>query len=1096
MTPEPRAPGDEELASLLEAYDSGLATGHSSRAAPTHLSDAQRTELDEARSALRMLNEYWGHVPPSLLPPAAERTSQHEPGAASESPPPGAEPAPERLGRFEIIRELGRGGGGIVFLASDPWLDREVALKVPRPEALVAPKLRRRFLREAQAAAGLNHPNVVPVYEVGEDGPICYLTSEYCPGSNLADWLAAQPGPLPHRVAAGIVACLADGAAHAHERGIWHRDIKPSNVLLGVSLEPVREGASLGPGLPSIVPKLSDFGLAKVLEAEGDDTRTGTPLGTPAYMAPEQAEGRLEAISAATDVYGLGTILYELLAGRLPFRGATDLETLHQIVHNDPEPLRRWQTELPLDLQSICLKALAKRPRDRYPSAAELAADLRRFLSGEPTEARPLGHLSRAYRWARRRPLHVALILVSLVAGGLLTSGTVWHQLSIRRSLVATRQAQREAELRSAELRQYVYPGDVQLAHLAWRDGQLERARQLLLRHVPQGQETDLRDFAWHYVWGLCHAEERVWKNPSGDVFAAVFRGDDEELVTGDADGMLRWWNPAEGTLLASQQAHEADLNVVTLSPDHRWLVTASDDGRVRLWDAATRTIERELWATNEPVLSAKFSPDGAYFATVGSWGPVRLWQTRGWQPLGELSAWDEGENAIDISSQGQLAVGNQAGEILLWDVPTRQLVRSLRPRGDSVVTLDFSPDGRRLASGGSDRTVEIRDVASGQLLRSLVGHRDRIEQVVFSPDGTQLASASKDSTARLWQPETGELLRIVRGHSARLWMVGFARSGQRLVTAGGDRLVKLWDLTTDPESRAFEGHPGARRVAALPDGEMLVTAGQGRVVLWGAGGDQMLDELAPHIDHSMLALPTPDGLGLVTAGRDGLAKSWWLNPLRPRHRPFLHLAPLRDLAISPDARWLATAGEDQRAYCWSLVNGQLQAVLPGHWAMVTAVAFTNDSQELASGDDRGELIVTSLSDRSMRLEMHGHRAAITDLVVTPDGSRLISASYDGTIRWWNIENGAEMRTQVANQNAVRSLAISPQGDVLASGGEDGSIVLWSLATGQVQLLLRGHHRSVRSLAFLDAGQTLISVGELPDDQGEVRFWHARRAQP
>jgi eukaryotic-like serine/threonine-protein kinase len=405
MNDELATPVDEYCASLLAACDDALVAGERSHLLQSDdIPPTVRQRLERAIASVRLLR----------------RSFQPRESSASVQLPWST------LGRFEIRRELGRGAYGIVYLAYDPRLRREVALKVPRPESIVTPELRDRFLREAQAAASLEHPNLVPVYEVGEVGPVCYLASAYCPGQTLAAWLKEQRELAPWRDAALLMATLADAVQHAHDRGVLHRDLKPSNILL-TQVQSPKSRVQSQPEKPWTLdfglwtPKITDFGLAKFLsDAEQEPTRSGTVLGTAAYMAPEQATGHSRQVGRQADVYALGVILYELLTGRPPFQSDSMLETLEQVRTHEPVPPRRLRPRLPRDLETVCLKCLQKEPRERYQSTAELGEELRRFLRGEPIRARPVSALNRAVRWCRRNPALAAAS--SMAAMGVLAA--------------------------------------------------------------------------------------------------------------------------------------------------------------------------------------------------------------------------------------------------------------------------------------------------------------------------------------------------------------------------------------------------------------------------------------------------------------------------------------------------------------------------------------------------------------------------------------------------------------------------------------------------------------------------------------------------
>ena len=318
----------------------------------------------------------------------------HSPFGSPSSTPPSAELP--RIPGYEVLEVVGRGGMGVVYRARHVRLDRPVALKMLLTGAHASRESRERFLREARIGAGLRHPNIVQVHDMGDQDGLPYFTMEFVEGGNLAQKLAGMP--QPPRQAAALLATLAEAVQAAHRCGIVHRDLKPANVLF------TADGT----------PKICDLGLARRLDGEAGLTWTGTAVGTPSYMAPEQAEAGPQTLGPAVDIHALGAILYELLTGRPPFRAATAAETVRQVISQDPVPPSRLNGEVPRDLETICLKCLHKEPHLRYADAAALAADLHHFLGGEAIAARPEGRLARLVRRIRRRPLLSAAVAGSI----------------------------------------------------------------------------------------------------------------------------------------------------------------------------------------------------------------------------------------------------------------------------------------------------------------------------------------------------------------------------------------------------------------------------------------------------------------------------------------------------------------------------------------------------------------------------------------------------------------------------------------------------------------------------------------------------------
>lgn len=539
-----------------------------------------------------------------------------------------------RIGRFQLRRELGRGGFGVVLLAYDPHLRRDVALKVPRGDVLVTPELRERFQREARAAAGLDHPNIVPVFDAGEVGPVCYIASLYCPGVTLAQWLREHKDPVSFAVAAELVAALADGVQHAHDRGVVHRDLKPANVLLsgvknqesGVSGQ--ESDASTVVMLTAdscpLTPKITDFGLAKLLDAAGDGpTRTGAVLGTPSYMAPEQAGGKADGAGPACDVYALGAILYECLTGRPPFVGESDLDTLQQVRASEPVPPRRLRPKTPRDLETVCLKSLEKDPAKRYASAGELAADLQRFVAGEPVRARPVGAAGRLWRRCRRRPLVAGLVTALGLALALGVAGVTWQwrRAEVRGDQARADQARAEASLREALGSMEAFFIRVSETELLDKPGLQPLRRKLLedaLQHyhrllAAHGDDPALRvevAKAYHRIGFICHdlgarADAVVAYTTARDRFAdlAAAAPDDPDLVS----ALQKAWHNL-GVMLSksdrqaeARQAYEESLALAARlverhpdQPDYRFLLAKSWQSLAVLHAYANRTAEAQ----------------------------------------------------------------------------------------------------------------------------------------------------------------------------------------------------------------------------------------------------------------------------------------------------------------------------------------------------------------------------------------------------------------------------------------------------------------------------------------------------------------------
>jgi eukaryotic-like serine/threonine-protein kinase len=629
-----------------------------------------------------------------------------------------------RVPGYEVLGLLGRGGMGVVYKARHQRLGRPVALKMLSPQGEADPEYLERFRTEAEAVARLQHPNIVQIYDIGEVHGEPYLALELLEGGRLTD--RTGRAPQPPREAARLTETLARAVHHAHAQGVIHRDLKPSNVLLAT------DGT----------PKISDFGVAKRLdvtpEAAPALTSTGSIIGSPGYLAPEQAEPRLTPLGPATDVYALGGILYELLTGRAPFQGATVVETVLQTLNAEPVPPARLQPGVPPDLETVCLKCLEKQPARRYGSAADLAADLARFLAGEPTRARPLSRAARLGKWARRRPAVAALAGLSafLLLAGLALAGWPWARAEARAAAEArakdeARTAQAAAEQQRQAAQRQSREVERALARMALERGQdlcqqgevgsgllwLARALRLAERAeagAPEGLpslqptiRTNLAAWSPRLVRALGGADHGCIVN------AVAFHPDSRAVLVGTwgsprgklGPGQAYLWGPDTGKTGPTLDHPQAIVLCVAVSPDGRLALTGSApfpprDGQppaaARLWDRATGRLLGEPLPHPGPVWAVAFSPDGKQFATACADGQVRLWDTATRRPDGQALGHRGAALAVAYSPDGQtLLLGTQTYAALRWDVATRRQAGKPLPHGGPVLAVAWGPGGK-----------------------------------------------------------------------------------------------------------------------------------------------------------------------------------------------------------------------------------------------------------------------------------------------------------------------------------------------------------------------------------------------------------------
>lgn len=1040
-------------------------------------------------------------------------------------------PAPEldSFGDYADLKPRARGGMGIVYEARQVSLNRRVALKMILGGKLAREIDLRRFRSEAEAAARLDHPNIVPIYEVGEREGMPFFSMKLIEGRTLSERIADTQSPVSHREAALIVSKVARAIHYAHEHGILHRDVKPSNILLDAQGEP----------------QVTDFGLAKVDGSESNLTLSDAVLGTPAYMSPEQAAGKSRELTTLSDLYSLGAVLYELLTGRPPFQGATAFETIQQVIQNDPRTPSHWNPQVDADLQTICLKCLEKEPHRRYASALGLAEDLNRWSRHEPILARPSNTLELLMKWTYRHPWIAAFFAAVAVAAVLIL--TISATLGMRIAEESEKNRRQVVRLNVAEGNRLTLQGDPTRALLHFAD-----ALRLDAGHPVEEQVHRRRiAAAFRQVPGL----EQMWFQ-DGAINAALFSPDDLSIATACEDGALRLWSQQTGALILPPMTHPRPVTTVVFSPGGEKIATTSTDGTARIWEASSGRMLAGPFAENESqlkrlgtprvsfdpqgrwvisaqgtqarmrdavsgnevgvplslsrkIVHASFSPDGSRILLVGLGGLAQLFDSTTHRPLFEpwnFPSEGEGEWAGGwFSPEGdKVIVAHHAGEARIWNARNGHPISPiLRHAGfPRFLHAGFGEDGRYAYTLGFNGKLRIWDAQDGKAF----GVQSETE-VDWSTGGLDaghgpviLPSLSHEVHVR--RLDSRELWPALQ-HSAFVFCASLNSTGERIVTGDKLGIARVWSRKQDPAFRTWSDADPVVQSDWTRDGRQICTVTlHGRITLrdwqqdsvtaqWSTGGFEVLD-----------ANMDPQGRTLALAGADGFLHVFDVAKRREAYPPLPHEAAVRRVQFSRDGSRLISitrSGDPELsvAHVWDAHSGNSLVGPISHPSWLDDAEFSPDGRWFLTACADGHVRVFQTSDGKPVCPPLRTGGFIWEAHFSPDSHRIVAANSDYTFEarsafLFELPSGRRVAELQGHRDGVTQASFSPDGSYVATGSEDNSVRIWDAHTGLPVGAEMRHEGKIVRLAFSPDGRMVATAAQ----GNTTRVWDTRTGDP
>jgi serine/threonine protein kinase/WD40 repeat protein len=1004
---------------------------------------------------------------------------------------------PERLGDFRMISRLGAGGMGVVYLAEDETLGRQVAVKIVRPEQLYFPGARVRFQREIEAIARLQHPGIVTIHSVGEENGVPYFSMDYVRGVPLSRLIANLSGNNPARlkerdlhaelakqsdadadssadgswirVVISIVRDVADALEHAHVQGVIHRDVKPSNILIAEDCRP----------------RLLDFGLARTEDSQ-QITRSTSHLGSLPYMAPEQLEGHADSQAPTLDVYALGVTMYELLTLRSPFLGATAEETRANILAAACRSPRSDNASISVDLETVCSTAMDPTPARRYQRMSAFITDLDNLLERRPIIARPAGRWLRGWRWCQRHPTATVGIGMAVVLF-VLAVGFAMVQLE---------------NIRASEDRNY-------LLGIMAASSQLDHGRTLDANASLALCPEHLRRFEWNHLDLLANANEAEYRGHTGRVRWLDIHPGGEEFVSAAEDQTLRLWRMAEPTAVRTikvggETRHTIHCCVYSVDGEH--IFACSTDGKIRRWnrDGSGETV---FYTTSgSPVRRLAADPTGSWLACGHGNGRVQFldpesgaarfdiaMSTYGDQPAPMGGKDTHPTQAIAFSADGRRMFVAQLNRIAVIDVAAhKQVATMLHKPNDVVTTLALSADGARLMSAGTFGRVCMWSLPTYERIGTSVSRVLGVNTGFIEAATNRVFVAGERGPIVVSDGRTLRRRYDLLGHEGTVTKMALAPDGRTILSASYDETIRRWRTDSSVAVRVIGRQEGVIRTLEItPDNRYAITGGKsGKLTMWEFGSGELRD-ISPNPGVGIVATSlSPDGRRLlVVAGGAFLVNLETAETAREIPTP----GPLRHVTWLPDGDRFVGAS---RTMLWMFdgETGQVRAettdLAADTKSRITAIVACPSNGRIVVGTSEGKIVILDANTLEVLHVVNAHRRFVSALAVDTDPRVVVSADFHGRIRFWNTDTGEPAGGGVTWKNQViSSVSYSPDRERMITSTMGRQIQVWDRQNMRRLILLNGHDMGVMKAMFTPDGTRVVSVSM----DGTLRVWDSER---